>query len=304
MQRHDLTFASGDASCSAWLYRPDETDLSSEQRPLVILAHGLGATRELRLHPFASRFVEAGFVALAFDYRGFGASDGKPRQWLDVRRQLDDWQAAIDFAHTLDGVDTSRIAIWGSSFGGGHVIRAAARDPRVSAVVSQCPFTSGPASLLALGPRSAVKVLPTGLHDVAAARLGRPPKRIPVIGPPGSAALMTAPDAEPGYRAMVPDGLDFDFRVDGRITLHVPFNSPGRAVAKVRCPILFSVCEKDSVCPPKPTLRYARKAPQGEVVSYPIGHFDLYAGPGFESVVADQVEFLVRHLQPARAGGG
>ena len=60
MQRHDLTFASGDASCSAWLYHPDQTENSSEQRPLVILAHGLGATRELRLDPFASRFVEAG----------------------------------------------------------------------------------------------------------------------------------------------------------------------------------------------------------------------------------------------------
>lgn len=304
MQRHQLTFNSGDDYCAAWLYRPSSADeqggqdSQDSQSPLVILAHGLGATRELGLDAFASRFAAAGFLALAFDYRGFGGSGSEPRQWLDVRRQLEDWRAAVDFAHTLEGVDTSRIAIWGSSFGGGHVIRTAARDPRVAAVVAQCPFTSGPASLLALGPRSAMKVVQIGLRDLVAARLGRPAKRVALVGPPGSAGLMTAPDAEPGYRALVPVGVEFDFKVDARIVNHVPFNSPGRAVAKFRCPIMFSVCDKDSVTPAKPTLRYAKKAPKGEVRRYPIGHFDLYAGPDFERVVADQTDFLVRHLNP------
>lgn len=186
-------------------------------------------------------------------------------RWLDVKRQLEDVQAAVDFAHTLEDVDTSRIALWGYSFGGGHVMRTAARDPRVAAVVAQSPFTSGPASLRALGPRNTLRVLPVALHDLVAAR--------------------------------VPDGVAFDFTVDARIVNHVPFNSPGRAVGEVRCPILFSVCEKDAITPAGPTLRYAKKARHGEVTRYPIDHVDICSGPDFERAVADQTEFLVRHLR-------
>jgi len=295
MERRDVTFTSGDASCAAWLYGPDDAD---GERPLVILAHGLGCTREMGLDAYAARFAEAGFLALTFDYRGFGDSTGQPRQWLDVKRQLEDVQAAVAFAHTLAGVDTSRIALWGYSFGGGHVIRTAARDPRVAAVVAQSPFTSGPASLLALGPRNTARVLPVALHDLVAARLGRPPKRVSLVAPPGSAGLMKAPGVDEGYRALVPDGVAFDFTVDARIVNHVPFNSPGREVSDVRCPILFSVCEKDSITPAGPTLRYAKKAPHGEVNLYPIDHVDICTGADFERAVADQTEFLVRHLQP------
>jgi dienelactone hydrolase len=290
--RQDLTFRSGADHVAAWLFRP----AADGDVPVVVLGHGLGAVREMGLEAYAERFVEAGFAALVFDYRGFGASGGEPRQWLDVRRQLEDWQAAIDHARTLDGVDPDRVALFGTSFGGGHVIRAAAADTRVAAAVSQCPFTSGPASLRALGLRSAAKVVPTGLHDLVAARTGRPARRVPLVAAPGGRGLMTAPDAMPGYLGLVPPGLDLDAEVDGRIALHVPLEAPGRAAAKVRCPILFAVCDHDSVAPPGPTLRYAAKAPRGEVRRYPVGHFEIYRGEPFERAVADYVEFLQRHL--------
>jgi hypothetical protein len=63
--------------------------------PVVILGHGLGATREMGLDAFAERFAEAGIAALAFTYRHFGDSGGQPRQLLSIKRQLADWDAAI-----------------------------------------------------------------------------------------------------------------------------------------------------------------------------------------------------------------
>jgi hypothetical protein len=36
--------------------------------------------------------------------------------------------------------------------------------------------------------------------------------------------------------------------------------------------------------------------PKAEVVRYAVGHFDVYRGAPFERSVADQLEFLVRHL--------
>ena len=51
--RHDVSFTSGDDTCAAWLYLP--TGVTSP--PVVILGHGLGATREMRLDAFAERFA-------------------------------------------------------------------------------------------------------------------------------------------------------------------------------------------------------------------------------------------------------
>ena len=80
-KRDDTTFPSGDSGCAAWLYRPAhiESDDSSP-RPIVVMAHGLGGVKEMRLDAFAERFTEAGYLCLVFDYRHFGASGGSPRQ--------------------------------------------------------------------------------------------------------------------------------------------------------------------------------------------------------------------------------
>jgi uncharacterized protein len=78
--------------------------------PCVVMAHGLGGTRACRLEAYAQRFAAAGLHVLCFDYRGFGKSEGKPRQWVSVPRQLQDWAAAIAHARTLPGVDAQRIA--------------------------------------------------------------------------------------------------------------------------------------------------------------------------------------------------
>jgi dienelactone hydrolase len=296
VRRADVTFLSSGRSCAAWLYEPQAASRSTRGRPLVVLGHGLGATRELGLDAYARRFAAAGFGALAFDYRHFGASHGEPRQLLAVRRQLADWAAAVSFARALPGVDPDRIAIWGSSFAGGHVIRVAARDQRVAAVVSQCPFTSGPASVRALGLKSVLKVAPLALADQAAELVGAKRTRVALVGPPGSAGLMTAPDAETGYRALIPPDVVLEDRVAARIGLWIGFYSPGRAARRVSCPILFCICDRDSVAPAKPTARYAARAPRGEVRHYPVGHFDIYLGEPFERVVGDQIDFLRRHL--------
>ena len=143
LAREQLRFRSGDAECAAVLIRPDAT----EPVPCVVLGHGFGAVKEGGPIRVAERYAEAGFAGLAFDYRHFGESGGEPRQLLDIGRQLDDWRAAIAYARTLDGIDGERIALWGSSFAGGHVIAIAAGDPRVAAVVSQVPYTDGIATL-------------------------------------------------------------------------------------------------------------------------------------------------------------
>jgi dienelactone hydrolase len=124
-QREGVRFASGDDRISAWLYRPS-SGVAGGAAPLLVMAHGLGAVRTMRLDAYAERFSAAGYACLVFDYRNFGESEGRPRQLLDIGMQLADWAAAVAYAHTLAGIDRDRIGLWGTSFGGGHVIATAA----------------------------------------------------------------------------------------------------------------------------------------------------------------------------------
>ncbi|WP_370200116.1 alpha/beta hydrolase [Aeromicrobium sp.] len=292
--REDVTFTSQGTSVAAWLYRPDGD--GGAARPVIVMAHGLGGVREMRLDAFAERFADAGYACLVFDYRHFGASDGQPRQLLSVRRQRQDWAAAVAFARTLPGVDAARTVLWGSSFSGGHVIAVGAADPTVAAVVSQCPYTDGLASSLAVAPLTSLRVTLRALRDLVGSWLGRRPRSIPLAGEPGTVALMTAPDAVPGYLALVEEDSTFRNEVAARVALEIAFGRPGAKARRLRCPALFVVCERDTVAPARATLKHVAKAPQGEVVRRDAGHFDIYVGEEFETTVRDELAFLQRHV--------
>lgn len=296
--REDLQFPSGGDLISAWLYRP----AGDGRAPLLVMAHGLGAVRSMRLDAYAERFSAAGYACLVFDYRNFGDSEGRPRQVLDVGMQLADWAAAVAYARTLPGIDPDRIALWGTSFAGGHVIATAARLPGIAAAVAQCPFTDGLASARTItNPLVAARITARVVRDLLAGRRGRPPVMVPTAGRPGEVALMNTPDAYAGYLRLVPDGVELRNEVAARIALQVFSYRPGRETPKIECPILFCVCEADSVAPASATLRHAARAPRGEVKLYPEGHFAIYVDDAFERVVADQIAFLDKHLKGAPA---
>jgi dienelactone hydrolase len=167
MDRVDLKFPSGGDECAAWLYQP----AGGGPAPLIVMAHGFSATREQRLDAYAERFCAAGIGALLFDYRSFGASGGEPRQVLDIHSQQADYHAAIAFARSLDWVDADRVAAFGSSFSGGHVLAVGAQDSRLAAVVAQCPFTDGVATLPKMEPANLVKAAARGVADQLGATL-------------------------------------------------------------------------------------------------------------------------------------
>jgi dienelactone hydrolase len=291
--REDVGFSYGGQRISAWLYRPD----GDGDAPLLVMAHGLGAVRTMRLDAYAERFCAAGYACLVFDYRNFGDSQGRPRQVLNVGAQLADWAAAIAYARTLAGVDHERIALWGTSFAGGHVIATAARVPGIAAVISQCPFTDGIASARVIKPTTLVRICVRAVRDLLAARRGADPVMVPTVGRPCEVALMTTPDAYDGYLRLMPEGAAVPNEVAARFALQLARYRPGRRAAKVACPILFCICTADSVAPAGPTRRLAARAPRGELQLYPEEHFSIYVGAAFERAVADQTAFLDRHLR-------
>ncbi len=302
-ERRELHFTSGTDRCHAWIYMPPPADTG--RPPMIVMAHGLGAVKALRLGAFAERFWAAGYACLVFDYRHFGDSDGEPRELLSISRQRQDWRAAVAFARSLPDIDRDRIVLWGTSFGGGHAIVTAADDRDVVAAIAQCPFTDGTASARQISPRGAARLAAAAASDHLARLIGRPPVRVKVAARAGEVGLMDAEDVIDGVLGLLDaSGLtEEQYRNDvpARVALEIPLDAPGRRASEVRCPILFCVCDTDTVAPAQATLRHAAKAPLGEIRRYPAGHFDIYIGEHFERVVADQLAFLRVHVPTATA---
>ena len=302
--REDVTFVSGAERCAGWRLTGQGDAFAGERgRPCMIMAPGFGHTRDSGLQPFAERFVGAGLDVLLFDYRTFADSTGHPRRHVDWRRHREDFHAAVAFARGLDGVDPRRIVLWGTSYAGGHVISVAADDPGIAAVIAQVPATDGLVALANMarhaGPVALARATAIALIDALGALTARPPVRLPIVGRPGTLAAMTTPDALPGSQAIAGPAFVNDFCARG--ALLVGRNRPITRAGAVRCPLLVQIAEHDLVAPVASARKAVDRAPNAELRTYPVGHFDVYAGEPRERVLADQLDFLGRHL--AAAGG-
>jgi len=146
---------------AAEVFAPKDT--GDKKLPTIVMSHGWGGTAA-SLRPDAVVFARAGYLVVAFDYRGWGNSDsrlvlaGKKPQKQDatfvaevkeVREVVDPIDQTTDILNAINWVagdrqcDPDRIGLWGSSFSGGHVVYVAARDPRVKAFVSQVGSMDG-----------------------------------------------------------------------------------------------------------------------------------------------------------------
>lgn len=291
--RSDQWFDSHGVRCAATLYRPAST---ASDVPVIVMAHGFGTPRAVRLHSYAQLFAQAGYAVLVFDYRHFGDSDGEPRQLLDIGKQLADWRNAVAYARTLDGIDSDRIVGWGTSFAGGHVLSRAGAGETFAAVIAQVPHVDGFAAVRATGLARTVRVAPAALVDQARALLRRTPRYIHSVGRPGDLAVMTSPDAQPGLDRLLAESElsydDYPQTVAARILLHIGLYSPGRKASSIRCPTLFQIMSEDAVTPASVARKTADKVPNATVHVHPGGHFDPYVEPLFPIIVEEQLAFL------------
>ncbi|PND56439.1 alpha/beta hydrolase [Mycobacterium sp. ENV421] len=299
MTRADVTFDSSGVRCSAWHF-PGEGDsfTGPAGRPVVVMGHGFGGTKDSGLEPFSEQISAAGAGVLAFDYRGFGASEGEPRQTVSVAGQIADFEAAIAAAKRLPGVDPNRIVLWGSSMSGGHVIRVAADHTDVAGVIAMTPLTSGVAvSRAAVEHRDvgqALKWTAVGLKSRIDVSRGRRPTLMPLVGRPGEPGALALDGAYESYTAMA--GPTWRNEVDSAVGLQIASIRTADAAKRLRCPLLVQVADFDRYVPAESVVKTAVLG-RGQVHHYPCDHFDVWPGHDwFEKAVGDQVAFLTRTL--------
>ncbi len=252
----------------------------------IVMAHGFGAVKEALL-PYADVFKEK-FDVLLFDYRHFGKSDGEPRQLISIRKQLEDWERAVNYTKER----YEKVVLWGSSFSGGHVLVVASKT-EIDAVISQVPFVDGIACVKAAGIKNATLLTLAGVVDLIASMFGKE-YRLPIVSSPNQLAFMNTSDSLK-YLDMIPENVKWENSTPARIALTLPRYRPVKFVDKISCPVLYVVAEKDAITPAYAAYEAARRTKKAKVFSVDCGHFDVYIDY-FEECVKAEMDFLAGSL--------
>ena len=298
--KRDVTFESEGAEMSGWYYSPD----TAPPWPLVVMAHGFSATKQMVADRYAESFSEAGLAVLLYDHRGFGASGGEPRQQINPWVQARGYRDAISFAATLDDVDPSRIAIWGDSYSSGASLVVAALNDRVTALVVQVPALGAevpPDDPDGSLRESIEQTVRSGPVDPTADEIRGP---MPVVWDDQD-SRPSALKPETAFRWFTAYGTRPDTNWTNEVTVVRPNHPvqwyPGLCASDVSCPALFVVSPDDEMVRSSPAVArdaYERLVGPKEWVEIPGGHFGLlyYPSETFDRASSAQVRFLTETL--------
>ncbi len=299
--RMNVSFEVCGSIIKAWLYLPVNVYVPV---PCIVMNHGFGGTRDWILENYALRFQDAGIAVLTYDYRNFGESEGEPRQLFAIKSQLEYCSAAVDFARSRAEIDPDKIAIWGTSAGGGYGLAIAAKDKKITCICAQVAGLNikedGKLALKREGPGFLLRLFMHAQRDKGRSRFGLSAHKIPIVGKPGTLAMIIAPGAYEGYAKLAQ--TDFINEVCARAILTTGGYNPINYAKDVHCPILIQVCEKDNLVSVNSAQKVAGiLGKKAEIKRYLIGHFDIYTGDHFEQAVRDQIEFFEKHLTAKNA---
>ena len=297
VEKRAITIWSDGTRMAGDLYLPKNRK-EGEKLPAIVFCAGTGGTKGGTGGRLGPIFAEKGYVALAFDYRGWGESESqlmavdpqpkpdekgeltlkvKALRWqMNYTDQTEDIRAAISFLAGEPSVDPQRIGIMGSSYGGGLVTYMAGNDPRVKCVVAQVPGLGG-----ANRDRA----------QAAAYKLNTQQARGEVEPVPLETGKMTGKmEKYSNMRTNAAKSIDF---------------SGLEAAAKINVPALFVVAENEELSNNEIVAEAqrqiaARGVPSKYHVVKGITHYGIYR-EGFQEATTLEIAWFEEHLKGAAA---
>ena len=287
------------ALCRGRLYEPSGKATNGAG---VVLAHGLCGTMDSGLFAYAEAFAKAGFHALVFDYRGFGVSEGEPRQYISVPKQLADWRAAIDLLSCHDNVNGQRLGLWGISFSGGHVVHLAQEDARVRAIVGQVPMID-PVLSANVGnyQRGAAKTQALAQQIVRRSKTRWFSNKVEMlqVAPQdaGKASVLGAKEAEV-YAKLAGPSWRNELHPDSFLTGKFEDNNPSLLTDDLTTPMLLQLGERDTTVSNEAIKNFARRCgPLARLTHYDATHFTmLQKNAKRTAAIEEAVQFYREHL--------
>ena len=266
-------------------------------RGAVLLCHGYTGVKDLYLPDAARALNGAGYVAMTFDYKGWGDSEGTRSRLAPYGRVLD-VQAAMTFLGLQPEVDGDRIGLFGVSYGGATVTWVGAVDARAKCVVSVVGIGNGARWM------SRVRRIDEWFDLLERSRADRERRaatgkseyvdRSEILLPDRQSAELAAAARRDNPAAVGSIPLEY---VDDTIG----FN-PEWIVDRISPrPILFITTDDDRLVPPEESEQlYAHaREPKKLVVLKGYGHYEVYTEPAFGEVMAATLDWFGQHMPAA-----
>lgn len=131
--REDLILPVADTTVAVRVHRRAD---AHERQPAVVVMGSWLTVKEQMADLYATRLAAHGYVAVTFDFTGFGASGGGLRQTEVPVRKMRDLAAVVDLTRTWSEVDPDRIGVLGVCASAQYTLGALARGLPVAAFVS------------------------------------------------------------------------------------------------------------------------------------------------------------------------
>jgi uncharacterized protein len=166
-QKRPVAFNSEGLILRGILHLPASFD-AEKQYPTVVISPTWLSVKEQMASLYAERLAENGFVALAFDFRNFGESEGQPRQFESPALKIKDLQNAVTYLLAQPFVDADNLTGLGICAGAGYLAHAAAQDKRLKKVVTVAAWLHNPSIVEVIyGGKEAVQKRLTIAEDAA-----------------------------------------------------------------------------------------------------------------------------------------
>lgn len=131
--KNKISFLSEKLKIVGHLYLPTDYNKYGNYSAIVVITPASGV-KEQTAGIYAKKLSEKGYVALAFDHRTYGESEGKPRAMENGPMKVEDIKNAISFISTVPGVSKEKVAELGICSGAGYGIQTACFDARVKSL--------------------------------------------------------------------------------------------------------------------------------------------------------------------------
>ncbi|MEQ9640322.1 MAG: alpha/beta fold hydrolase [Alphaproteobacteria bacterium] len=292
--KRNISFYSEGVKLDGDLYLPDDMK-DGETRPGVVLCHGYTGVKDLYLPDNAAALNAAGYVALTFDYKGWGASEGQ-RTRLAPYSRVADVQAALTFLQIQPQVDAERVGIYGTSYGCATVVWVAAVDERVKCTVGVVGMGHGGRWMRSVRrPDEWFDLLERSRQDREQRVLSGQSELVPreeVLLPDRQSAELAAAARKDNPNALSVLPLEY---IDETLQFH-----PEWVVDKIAPrPLLLIAAGNDRLVPPEDCQSLYDHAvePKKLVVLPGVGHYEVYVQPAFEPVMRESVAWFDAYLK-------
>lgn len=295
-KKENVFFFSGlSYKLSGVIVTPDDMK-PDEKRAAVVVCHGYASWKERYSIRVAEDLAESGYIALAFDYRGFGESEG-PRWRLICLEQVEDIRNAITFLETRPEVNTSKIGLIGISLGGANVVYTGAVDKRAACIVSIVAVGDGERWLHSVRRdyewREFERSLKEDLHNFVLTGKSKLVHPLDIEAPPPEWKKIwdrTFQEYPERYR------MQFPLDTARSIIEFKPDRLAGQIAPR---PLLVISDPNDTVVPPLEQMsifEYARE-PKKFISEEAEGHI-LYDPKGFQLLMKDSIEWFKQYIPP------